>query len=510
MSARELEAQALRGQLQSLGRALELAPQDVTLMRRFADVLRQLGARREALALYARALELDPGSADRHCELAALHAELRHHEEAAAAYAAALRLRPDHVPARVGTAALLRLRGQPREAETLCRTALQLAADDSDAWTLLGELCADDGRFAQAEECFRRALQADPAACGALIGMATHRKLTSADAEWRRCVETLLTQRLPLRHAIGLRYALGKYCDDLGDYAAAFAHYAAANALAQRQLPPYDGAKLSRRVDALIAGFDADAIARARAHASPAEQPVFVVGMPRSGTSLLEQILASHPEVVGIGERPFWDAAFIRLQKCGPDREAAARLLPGIAVDYLALIGARGRSAPRGRQDAGEFPLRRPDPRRLPARTHHPSAAPSHRHLPVDLLSELRPGRRVRQRSRQPRALLPRVSTHHRSLARFAADDRIARAILRVPGRRHGGLHPPTARLFRSKLGPALPGFSRNRAHRHHGKQVASPPKNSWCVGRPLATLRIFRGTLARPLAIHRQRGVES
>jgi tetratricopeptide (TPR) repeat protein len=247
MSALDIKAQELRGQLQSLGRALELAPQDVTLMRRFAEVLRELGARREALALYARAVELDPGSAERLCELGALHAELRHHEEAASAYAAALALRPDHVAAQVGKAALLRLRGLPREAETVCRAALAVAPDDVDAWTLLGELCADGGRFGEAEDCFRQALRVQPESCGALIGIATHRKMTAADAGWRRRVEALLARALPLRHEIGLRYALGKYCDDVGEYGAAFAQYAAANELGKRQTPAYDGAKFSRR-----------------------------------------------------------------------------------------------------------------------------------------------------------------------------------------------------------------------------------------------------------------------
>jgi tetratricopeptide (TPR) repeat protein len=339
--------EALRAQLASLGRALELAPHDVALMRRFADVLRELGLRREALALLARALELDPESAPRHCEVGMLQAELRRHDEAAAAYAAALGLRPDYVPAQVGQAALLRLRGRPREAEEVCGAALQIAPDDIAALTLRGELFADRGRFGEAEACFQRALQLDPRACGALVGIATHRKMTVADADWRRRVETLLAQRPPLQHAIALRYALGKYCDDLQEYGAAFAQYARANELAKRLAPAYDGAKLSRRVDALMAGIDAAWIARCHGSASASEQAVFIVGMPRSGTSLVEQILASHPEVAGVGEQPFWDSAFRTLQTAGPDGAARARLLPGIAADYLTRTNALGRGARR-------------------------------------------------------------------------------------------------------------------------------------------------------------------
>jgi hypothetical protein len=146
----------------------------------------------------------------------------------------------------------------------------------------------------------------------------------------------LLAQGPPLSHAIGLRYALGKYFDDLGRHDDAFRHYRLANELTKRYGAVYDGEKLTRLIDRLIATFDAGFMSTPpRASASLSERPVFVLGMPRSGTSLAEQILASHPAVFGAGEISFWDDAFGAY-----DPQA----LSAIADEYL----ARTAQAPAG------------------------------------------------------------------------------------------------------------------------------------------------------------------
>jgi hypothetical protein len=166
--------------------------------------------------------------------------------------------------------------------------------------------------------------------------MALQRKMTAADAPWQRGVERLLAQGPPLSHAIGLRYALGKYFDDLGRHDDAFRHFRLANELTKRYGAVYDGEKLTRLIDRLIATFDAGFMSTPpRASASLSERPVFVLGMPRSGTSLAEQILASHPAVFGAGEISFWDDAFGAY-----DPQA----LSAIADEYL----ARTAQAPAG------------------------------------------------------------------------------------------------------------------------------------------------------------------
>ena len=109
----------------------------------------------------------------------------------------------------------------------------------------------------------------------------------------------------------------------------AFAEYREANELSKRTGLRYDAAGTSRRVDEIIAA-SAAGVARSASPGSPSQRPVLIVGMPRSGTSLAEQILASHPDVFGAGELPFWDGA-------AAAREAGAPLEP-LAARYLALL----------------------------------------------------------------------------------------------------------------------------------------------------------------------------
>jgi tetratricopeptide (TPR) repeat protein len=106
-----------------------------------------------------------------------------------------------------------------------------------------------------------------------------------------------------------LRFGLGKAFDDLGDYAEAMRQYEAANRLRATEQP--DRSVLVAKYDKIIARFPIEAIAGARQLPSPLARPandlpVFIVGMPRSGTTLVEQILSSHPAVAGGGEMPFW------------------------------------------------------------------------------------------------------------------------------------------------------------------------------------------------------------
>ena len=112
-----------------------------------------------------------------------------------------------------------------------------------------------------------------------------------------------------MRHEINLRYAIGKYFDDVQDYEQAFGSYRLANELTRRFGARYDRQLLTRSVDRMTAMFDREWLRRSRLAAIRSERPVFIVGMPRTGTTLAEQILASHPAVFGAGELPFWNDA---------------------------------------------------------------------------------------------------------------------------------------------------------------------------------------------------------
>src|SRR5260370_4654519 len=130
--------------------------------------------------------------------------------------------------------------------------------------------------------------------------------MSPADVPWRDAAERVLARGLPVAHAVNLHHALGKYYDDVDDRDAAFQHHRMGNDIARRSRLRYDRAEMTQRVTRTLEAFDRNALATLRPGGLASERPVFVVGMPRSGTSLTEQILASHPEVHGAGELLYW------------------------------------------------------------------------------------------------------------------------------------------------------------------------------------------------------------
>ncbi len=315
--------------------ALRLRPAYPQAMSNLGNLLRDLGERRESLALLQQAVQLDPNSADGHCHLGYALLDTRRAADAAASFRGALCLNPQHLTAHLGLAAALRVQGLYAEAEASCQAALAVAPASADALNLLGELCADRGRFAEAQDLFLRAISVAPEFVPAYGSIAAHRRMTSADGAWLKGAESLLAKPLPLSEEIHLRYALGKYFDDVGEYDRAFESYRQANELSKRLGSGYDRGRLTELVERIMTRCDGAFVRAERPGACDSQRPVFIIGMPRSGTSLTEQILASHPAVYGAGEVRFWDRAFAQP---GPaDTSALARL----AGEYLAKLGAQ-------------------------------------------------------------------------------------------------------------------------------------------------------------------------
>jgi tetratricopeptide (TPR) repeat protein len=333
--------------LSSYRSALSLEPNHVDAINNLGNALRDLGERRESLAYYSRAIELDPSHAESHCNLGNALFDMQRNAEAASSYAAALRLKPDYAAAHLSLSMAQRMQGRAAEALLSCEAALAIDPNYAEALALLGELKADRGQFADAQALFQRAISLEPGFPFAYFNVAMHRKMTGDDTAWLSGVEALLRKPLPLRHEISLHYALGKYHDDLKQFEQAFRHYRQANELTKRNGLVYDAAKLTLHVDQIMADFSAESIRRAQQYGHPSEGPVFIVGMPRSGTSLTEQILASHPSVFGAGEVVFWDGAYDSFRQAVLKGVAAADSIPAIAADYLDRLAKLSGSALR-------------------------------------------------------------------------------------------------------------------------------------------------------------------
>jgi tetratricopeptide (TPR) repeat protein len=324
--------------LASYGRALELEPSFADAHCNFGNALRDVGRLREALVSYRRALELKPALAEAHNNLGNVHLDLTQLSEAEESYRRALALKPDYVHAHTALARVLRQQGRAAAAEASCRTALRVAPGCADSLAFLAELHADRGEFAEAEALFKRALEIDsnlPAACA---GLARCSRMADSDSTWLAAAQRLVARKLPLRQEIYMRFAIGKYFDDVKNYDQAFHSYHLANELTKKFGALFDRSEFTRQVDRILHVHGREWLNRVRYQRAPSERPVFIVGMPRSGTSLAEQILASHPAVFGAGELPFWNEAATEFDSsAGAATEAS--MIGGFAHAYLRQLG---------------------------------------------------------------------------------------------------------------------------------------------------------------------------
>jgi tetratricopeptide (TPR) repeat protein len=238
-----------------------------------------------------------------------------------------------------------RLMRQPTLAEAGCRAALAQDPHDAEALCLLGELHADRGQFDAAQALFKRAIETDPACVPAYFSAAVHCKMGRDQHAWRNGVQRLLDTPLSLDREMTLRFALGKYHDDVGEYEQAFDEYRRANDLAKRHGFAYEADKLERHIDAILGCLPAAADLEPDDGASASTLPVLVIGLPRSGTSLIEQILASHPQVYGAGEVRFWNGAFNQYEQTDDaTRSGAGRQM---VREYLARLTEQSGTAVR-------------------------------------------------------------------------------------------------------------------------------------------------------------------
>ena len=269
-------------------------------------VLHSLGDYRAAVEHGRRAVELEPGLPEAHLHLGNSLLALNALYDADAVYRAGIKSAPDHAGLHTAHAMAERAVGRLADAQASAQRALALRPDAADTLALLGSLAIDHGRFDEAEEWLRKSLAINPVLPEALASLAGVRKMSTADAPWRDAAEQVLAGGMPVAHAINLHHSLGKYYDDVDERAAAFQHHRQGNELARRSRLRYDRAEMTRRVTRTLAAFDRHTLAALASGGTASELPVFVVGMPRSGTSLTEQILASHPQVHGAGELLYW------------------------------------------------------------------------------------------------------------------------------------------------------------------------------------------------------------
>lgn len=266
------------------------------------NLLASLGRHDEALAQFQRALPVQPDRALAHFNLGTALGALNRHEEAVTHYRMALTERPEYPAALNNLGNSLHALLRPAESLEAFERLLALNPENAAAHFGAGNALQVLGRVDEARQTFERAAELAPDV--ALIHHALVETKRVREDDPQLAVMEDLAQRiasLAKSEQIELHFALAKAYDDIGRTERAFEHLQSGNTLKRRSIVYDETAELDA-LRALERVFTSEMMEARRGLGDPSEVPVFIVGMPRSGTTLVEQILASHPRMFGAGE----------------------------------------------------------------------------------------------------------------------------------------------------------------------------------------------------------------
>jgi len=311
---------------------LTLVPMQADALNLLGVLCAQEGQPDAAIHLLTRAAAARPKDGDILNNLGRFLLETWRFEEARDPLERAVALQPHDVNARYNLAGVLRQLGEPERALELWTEVL--AEDAHVRATRIGmiEILSEQGRFEEAEQAAREAIGSIPETSAAWLCLARIRRFAADDTTFLEALE----RRIPLAATEGdeamLRFAAGKVCEDMQRYDRAFEHFAVANGKAYGEFDA-GRAEAARRAQAWV--FTESFFRERQGWGFDSELPVFIVGMPRSGTSLVEQMLAAHPEVCGLGEI----TAFERAARLSADISPADEPYP-LSVPDLTSFGA--------------------------------------------------------------------------------------------------------------------------------------------------------------------------
>lgn len=335
-------------------RALVLNPDHLQANSNLGVLHAQQGRPGDAIVCYEKVLAIEPDHAEAHNNLAILLVQLGRLDEAVAHFERALAVRPDHAEYHYNLGVAFWAQGRLDDAAARYEQALAIQPNHAAAHNSTGNILKLQGRFDAALFHYDQAIAAKPDFAEAHFSRSELRKFKSGEQELV-VLEKLATSggcspvKAPFFH-----FAAAKAWEDCGRYDRAFEHFRTGNALRRRQIEyrEADHAALVRRIKAV---FEPVLFDRLAGEGEASSAPVFVLGMPRSGSTLVEQILSSHPQVYGAGELDAFSKAMQRElagSGSGSDYPESARSLDGIVArrigrQYLAQLPAAANQAAR-------------------------------------------------------------------------------------------------------------------------------------------------------------------
>jgi tetratricopeptide (TPR) repeat protein len=339
-----LEVGRVTDAIAALQQAVASNPRYTDAYFRLGIALEKLGDIGGALAAYDRATRLLPSLTEAWFRAGALVYTLGHVGEAIGCFRRAAATGGKTSFGRLGRARALVIEDRYPEAERELREMLVADPTNAMAYDLLGNVLSELGRFDEARACFERTIAIAPLLAGSYYDLVRCRPVTSDDNGLLQAMQSALaTPGLEAGQRQRLHLAIGKVAEDLGDYALAMRHFDAADDV-RRGSSSFDSAAFSVEIDRLIGRFTPDLIARAPELGSRDATPVLIIGMPRSGTTLVEQIVSMHPEVGGGGELNFWKQRGAEWHVAPADE---IQFLAKAAADYLGVLRAIAPAAAR-------------------------------------------------------------------------------------------------------------------------------------------------------------------
>ena len=323
-----------------LRKALLALPNNAPMHNALGVVLYGQTRMAEATESFRRVIALTPNDAEAHANLGNALRELGLFTAAEASYQHAIMLNSQFARAYFDLGGLMYVQERYAEAEQHYRSAYELKPDYVEACNNLGRSIRRQGRLDDACGYFETAMGIDSESVEAYCNLASLRSFTPAHPEPAK-LEKLAFKLPSLSEHMRIRYwfSLGKMREDLDRYDDAFNAYAQGNRLKHDQITPDEAVKIAL-IDNLRATFDARFFA-SRPDSSPSgKAPIFIVGMPRSGTSLIEQILSTHPDVYGAGELPDLESMLFELAtQAGLPVDAYPEVAARMTAEQLLRLG---------------------------------------------------------------------------------------------------------------------------------------------------------------------------
>jgi tetratricopeptide (TPR) repeat protein len=299
LQAQGKSAQALR----QYEMALAIRPNYADAHKNLGNLLGAAKRYPEAAVHYEKALSVRPNDAEAYAALGNILLRLEKADEAIGLYRQAINCSPALIEAHNGLGLATHMLGRSEEAIQHYRRALAIRPTDIEACSRLGEAFQALGRQTEARLSFEQAVAHSPSKAGCYWNLANAKRFAENDLHLSVMLDLARDDAiLTIQEQIDLHFALGKAFTDLSNREQSFRHLLRGNSLMRRHTD-YDEAAALGRLERIKAVFTAALMRDKAGHGEPSAVPIFIVGMPRSGTTLIEQIIASHPKVFGAGEQ---------------------------------------------------------------------------------------------------------------------------------------------------------------------------------------------------------------